>query len=1077
MYVYLSVIHIPVFHFHGAVSAIIINNTIINPQSPAGLITLPPQNQNQNQNANHAAYPASTYNERAPFCTVHLASESYVGVWVGVDQYPSEQEHPRSGVAGAAGEELRSISTEKRAAKWRPPTPAGGGPPGSSSGMMRSTPSLNLFSGLAATASAASSGRPAHLATPPGLGSSPGQHQNQYQHQHSPVSSSSSLAAATVNANANTTTTSTGTPPTRCPSLASPLPTTPLVPSAPLTKRFAGGVPAPLNLAGSSTTSLPASGASTTAAAAANSSAAKSRLGSQNHTRHISSLLMPIRMLVLPLRRERDGSRGRGAGVGADRVAVNHGDDEAASSETHACDVCWDSSPFRQQRAGVHERDRGGASGASGPAAVGYTKRKKEALSLRRERKTVEEREREMARGTWDSQFEMGAGALELELGRGLGISGAGYGRAGEAWIGHSPASSSTHLYGQFSSSLFLGITTSSGRAPLQQEREREELERVARMGEVLDDHVDLDADLEEAPWTWRAASQQPSINHNQGQSRSQPSSFGRSKGRRHSIATSISLLDVYPSPNKEEPSHNSSAAAFHRNLNVDTSSSFIQRRKAIHSFASMDSGLDLAPSLASNTEEPHPELGPDRVNGASGRIVAVGGREDATWDAYGLRYRDSGMGALGRRTAVGAGGSGGREKEKEKPSLGRSLPRKVSGRWRKHGGVVVGIISNSDQDRSKERGPDRVLPHVLGRSSMQERGLAGSASRRGGRQCGSNKFADFYVGVEEDGRFRGLGAGTSPEMDVHLNSEDEEEVDESKEVELPVSRPVYLKDEPGSSLTVSNPVGGGGSESQHHNQKTEAEAKPKHLLHGSRSMDSSLKFLRNRGATASSKSSWTVSPTPHMDLNSHSKDPSGATAATATASDESDVGPAYHCAFRAKTRGSPPSLPFCPVRAGEFSVDFNFDRDLEGMGMDRSESPMIPSFSTVGVVNAFPSRRLSSISKLSKAKGSPSTPHPHSAGGIMPVSPSPAALSASTSATSPTSATPTSSLKHSLSLPTPTSLPPPPRPLRGAHRPGPGVSPAGAQGTLRSASAFASLPASSTRGGDAPAPSASFLP
>ncbi|KDR72452.1 hypothetical protein GALMADRAFT_143282 [Galerina marginata CBS 339.88] len=99
-------------------------------------------------------------------------------------------------------------------------------------------------------------------------------------------------------------------------------------------------------------------------------------------------------------------------------------------------------------------------------------------------------------------------------------------------------------------------------------------------------------------------------------QSRSQPSSFGRSKGRRHSIATSISLLDVYPSPNKEEPSHNSSAAAFHRNLNVDTSSSFIQRRKAIHSFASMDSGLDLAPSLASNTEEPHPELGPDRVNG-----------------------------------------------------------------------------------------------------------------------------------------------------------------------------------------------------------------------------------------------------------------------------------------------------------------------------------------------------------------------------------------------------------------------------------------------------------------------------
>ncbi|KDR66831.1 hypothetical protein GALMADRAFT_147669 [Galerina marginata CBS 339.88] len=32
------------------------------------------------------------------------------------------------------------------------------------------------------------------------------------------------------------------------------------------------------------------------------------------------------------------------------------------------------------------------------------------------------------------------------------------------------------------------------------QEREREELERVVRTGKVLDDHVDLDANLEEAP-------------------------------------------------------------------------------------------------------------------------------------------------------------------------------------------------------------------------------------------------------------------------------------------------------------------------------------------------------------------------------------------------------------------------------------------------------------------------------------------------------------------------------------------------------------------------------------------------
>ncbi|KAF9473369.1 hypothetical protein BDN70DRAFT_925201 [Pholiota conissans] len=81
---------------------------------------------------------------------------------------------------------------------------------------------------------------------------------------------------------------------------------------------------------------------------------------------------------------------------------------------------------------------------------------------------------------------------------------------------------------------------------------------------------------------------------------------------------------------------------------------------------------------------------------------------------------------------------------------------------------------------------------------------------------------------------------------------------------------------------------------------------------------------------------------------------------------------------------------------------------------IDRSESPTIPSFSTEAVVNAFPSRRLSSTLSA-RSRPSPSSPH----------------------ATSPTSMLPSpSSVISSAQLVT--SLPPPPRPLRSAQRPTP---------------------------------------
>ena len=102
----------------------------------------------------------------------------------------------------------------------------------------------------------------------------------------------------------------------------------------------------------------------------------------------------------------------------------------------------------------------------------------------------------------------------------------------------------------------------------------------------------------------------------------------------------------------------------------------------------------------------------------ASGRIVAVGSPDDSKWNTYNQGYWDSTI--LGR-TAVSTGFSD-VDKGKAKESLGRSLSRKVSGRWKKQGSLAVGTLDREDGSREGR---------LLTRSSMQERRKGGSTTRR----------------------------------------------------------------------------------------------------------------------------------------------------------------------------------------------------------------------------------------------------------------------------------------------------------------------------------------------------------
>jgi len=102
-----------------------------------------------------------------------------------------------------------------------------------------------------------------------------------------------------------------------------------------------------------------------------------------------------------------------------------------------------------------------------------------------------------------------------------------------------------------------------------------------------------------------------------------------------------------------------------------------------------------------------------------SGRIVAVGSPDDSKWNTYDQGYWDSTI--LGQRTAISTGFAD-MDKGKAKESLGRSLSRKVSGRWKKQGGLVVGTLDREDGSREGR---------LLTRSSMQERRKGGSTTRR----------------------------------------------------------------------------------------------------------------------------------------------------------------------------------------------------------------------------------------------------------------------------------------------------------------------------------------------------------
>ena len=103
-----------------------------------------------------------------------------------------------------------------------------------------------------------------------------------------------------------------------------------------------------------------------------------------------------------------------------------------------------------------------------------------------------------------------------------------------------------------------------------------------------------------------------------------------------------------------------------------------------------------------------------------SGRVVAVGSPDDSKWNTYNQGYWDSTI--VGPRTAISTGSTE-TDKGKAKESLGRSLSRKVSGRWKKQGGVVVGSLDREDDFTRAGR--------LLSRSSMQERRKGGSTTRR----------------------------------------------------------------------------------------------------------------------------------------------------------------------------------------------------------------------------------------------------------------------------------------------------------------------------------------------------------
>ncbi|KJA14165.1 hypothetical protein HYPSUDRAFT_80921 [Hypholoma sublateritium FD-334 SS-4] len=135
-------------------------------------------------------------------------------------------------------------------------------------------------------------------------------------------------------------------------------------------------------------------------------------------------------------------------------------------------------------------------------------------------------------------------------------------------------------------------------------------------------------------------------------------------------------------------------------------------------------------------------------VLGSSSTRVAAGASPDVGWTpAFGPGHWE--VDVLGRSTTIAGGGLAKEKDGKAKESLGRTLSRKVSGRWRKQGGAVVDTVADGErqmrmataerismQERRKTGGPMR-------RDNLGDEQLATMHKRRSLR-LSIDKFSDF---------------------------------------------------------------------------------------------------------------------------------------------------------------------------------------------------------------------------------------------------------------------------------------------------------------------------------------------
>lgn len=476
-----------------------------------------------------------------------------------------------------------------------------------------------------------------------------------------------------------------------------------------------------------------------------------------------------------------------------------------------------------------------------------------------------------------------------------------------------------------------------------------------------------------------------------------------------------------------------------------------------------------------------------------SGRMVAVGSPEDSKWNTYNQGYWDSTV--LGQRTAISTGSTD-MEKGKAKESLGRSLSRKVSGRWKKQGGLVVGTLDREEDTRQGR---------LLSRSSMQERRKGGSTMRRDASEeekrmqmrnrrslrLSIDKFSDV-VGKELDERLV---------MPPRLAKEDsgspgvKPEGDADHGTRLTKAK----KADGGSPASGGNRfwklmrrISVGGLREKYHDTEPPppVPALPRDLqiLHPSRSNDSSLTCLRNEVPKKPSSASSSPSagkpaappkssrPSPSSPPGPNHPRPSTTTRSSSPVS--SDVAsskffhrnPSAHSSTSSFAEDSnPPPLPKPPHFAQHIIDPSELGKAVDEEGArspTRTQPPrnipipnqrMDEDWSIVRSPSVeFPSlplpppRRPAVVNLNSLASKAPEVDRPESptipsfstsdAVNAFPARRLSATLSAR-SRNSPISThpSPVNTISPSSSLPT--SLPPPPRPLRSAQRPAPAVS------------------------------------